>query len=1136
MPAFSMPARHDSHRRRARSAVVATLAVAITLVAAPTAALAAPIVLDVEFNPGSGYVNPTLRTGLDPTSLQPIENTIEFSSAATGFVSAWVDWNQDGVYSSAERVASSVPVATGGNTFSFTQGTQTSGIQTTVRIRFGADAASVSSPDTVDPSVETENFSVLVDRLVQSSTCTTTTTTYDAFTFGQPVLEAGNGGVGTRARYSNVSVAGGVAVDMIAEVTAGLMNISTAGMVGGFGHGSGGIFDIDDARWQIRGDATIKYSFVEAGTTTPVPVNSVFTVNDMDGFAGQFEIATFNLADLAGYAVSSTSAVTVNETATQVSFHGVGTQDGGIASRFQVTMEGITTFQVRWQGGLNSGFGFDGDGDLAINPACYDFGDAPDTYRTSLTADGPRHAVIPGLTLGTLVDFETDGEPSSDARGDDETGRADEDGVSGEITVVAGDETTVSVRATNTTGAAAILAGWIDLDGNGVFDAAELVSVAVPANSGTATYMLTFPAGITETDTFARFRLLPGGTSTIVPTGSATAGEVEDYPVAVVVRDLAVTKSSTFTADSRAGDSVVYSVTATNTGTSAYTDAAPAVIFDDLQAVLDDASYNNDAAAASSDGSATPDPAYLAPHHVSWAGPIAAGESVTITYSVTLRHTGDGELRNIAWQPTVPPEPGVIPPTPSCAPPTSEGADPETGEACATTEGLLPRLTITKTSNTDALPVTGGTVTYTVVVANAGPGSYTAAAPAVVTDDLSEVLDDATFGTILAPTSGASFDEATHRLRWEGELAAGASTEIRYTVSYTGAGDNILYNVACVPGTQTAPGAAACAQVQIPAAELTQWKSVDPAFGTTVRPGQVLTYTLHFQNSGQAPAIVDAEDVLTNVLDDATVTSAPSSSDPALDVTEIVDGRFGIAGTLDAGRTVTVSYEVTVKEGERGDDRLANFLVAPDTVPPAQCVPADPDRPDCTVNHVSDVTVTKSADPASGSSVVVGQDVRYTLTFRNLSTNPDSAAVGVDYTDHLVNVLDDAVLVAGPMSSDSDVTSILSGKTIRVSGAISAGETITVTYTVTVKPWTSQGDHTLTNVIALTGEEPVCATDSTLCTEHDVTPPRVPVTGGGLALTGGAVAWSVVGTAALLIVAGGVLLYLRRRNDSSHEA
>lgn len=73
-------------------------------------------------------------------------------------------------------------------------------------------------------------------------------------------------------------------------------------------------------------------------------------------------------------------------------------------------------------------------------------------------------------------------------------------------------------------------------------------------------------------------------------------------------------KTSTADEDSRPGDVVMYSVTATNTGPQDYTDSNPAVVFDDLSGVLDDAAYNGD---AESDFGAAP--SYVSPL-LSWSG------------------------------------------------------------------------------------------------------------------------------------------------------------------------------------------------------------------------------------------------------------------------------------------------------------------------------------------------------------------------------------------------------------------------------------------------------------------------------------------------------------------------------------
>ncbi|MFP3380461.1 hypothetical protein SB767_29515, partial [Bacillus sp. SIMBA_069] len=87
-----------------------------------------------------------------------------------------------------------------------------------------------------------------------------------------------------------------------------------------------------------------------------------------------------------------------------------------------------------------------------------------------------------------------------------------------------------------------------------------------------------------------------------------------------------VSKTSSPSGPVTPGTKVTYTVTVTNTGTAACTTASPASFTDDLTGVLDDATYDNDAT-----GGAT----YAAPT-LSWSGPLPVGQTVTVTYSVTV--------------------------------------------------------------------------------------------------------------------------------------------------------------------------------------------------------------------------------------------------------------------------------------------------------------------------------------------------------------------------------------------------------------------------------------------------------------------------------------------------------------------
>ncbi len=696
-------------------------------------------------------------------------------------------------------------------------------------------------------------------------------------------------------------------------------------------------------------------------------------------------------------------------------------------------------------------------------PVCADYGDAPDTYGTTAGADGARHGVAPGLTLGSEIDPEAEGQPSPLADGDDANGIADENALESAVALQPGaTAVTVPVTVTNARGAAATLFGWIDVDGSGTFDADEAASAPVPdgatsvdlefsglapAQDGTASYMrlrLTTDDLVDDAATAVDERAL----------GVAADGEVEDHAVTVLHRELSVAKSTTFTADSRAGDTVEYTVTVTNTGDAAYTDAAPAIVFDDLSGVLDDATFGTGPRAVASDGSDVPGAVRVGTQHVSWAGPLAVGAAVEITYSVTLTGAGDGVVRNVAWQPSTPPPAGEVPPTPTCA---VDGVDPETDEPCATTSGELPRLAVAKRSDVEDLPADGGVVTYEVTVTNPGPGDYTATTPASVRDDLSAVLDDATFNGIIAPASGVAFDADAQELTWSGPLAAGESVAIEYSVTYDErTGDNILYNVACVPAAQAAPGADDCASVRVPAAELAIEKSVDPADGSTVRAGQEVAYTLSFSSLGETPAAVASVDDLSDVLDDATfVEGSLVVSSTALSAT--LDGdALAITGEVPVDETITVSYRVRVDAfAEQADHVLANTVQNPD----GSC---DPEGCPGTENPIRHLSVDKSATPAE--DVLPGDTVEYTVTVTNDGAAAYTAEQPAVLADDMTDVLDDARFGGDAVAVASDGSDVaapaIEDGTLTWSGPLAVGASVTITYSVTV---TNLGDHDLVN-------------------------------------------------------------------------
>ncbi len=237
-------------------------------------------------------------------------------------------------------------------------------------------------------------------------------------------------------------------------------------------------------------------------------------------------------------------------------------------------------------------FGFGGTGeveDYVFRISGQDFGDLPDTgagvstgnYQTLLVNNGPRHNVIPGLNLGTLIDEETNGVPGALANGDDNDATDDEDAFAASITGTAGSLLSLpAFNVNNGTGSTAGVCAFFDGNRDGDFaDANERVFATVPAANGS----VSLPPGLIPLAAsgnganYLRLRLSSDYTGIAncdadlgvgIPNGGATDnGEVEDYPVTIAATtDIAVDKEdsqSTY----NPGESLNYIITIFNNGT-----------------------------------------------------------------------------------------------------------------------------------------------------------------------------------------------------------------------------------------------------------------------------------------------------------------------------------------------------------------------------------------------------------------------------------------------------------------------------------------------------------------------------------------------------------------------------------------
>ncbi len=159
----------------------------------------------------------------------------------------------------------------------------------------------------------------------------------------------------------------------------------------------------------------------------------------------------------------------------------------------------------------------------------YDFGDLPNPYKTTEADGGPQHVILPANnpTLGSVVDAETDGQPETNALGDDNTDVDDEDGVSLPSTLVAGQTYSIDCTVSNAS-ATTVVSAWFDWNGDGDFaDADEQVLDNAPAASA-CPFDVTVPLDVAD-QVGVRFRVANEPLAS--PDGLANSGEVEDYLV-----------------------------------------------------------------------------------------------------------------------------------------------------------------------------------------------------------------------------------------------------------------------------------------------------------------------------------------------------------------------------------------------------------------------------------------------------------------------------------------------------------------------------------------------------------------------------------------------------------------------------
>ncbi|MCW2935594.1 MAG: hypothetical protein JWM19_6556, partial [Actinomycetia bacterium] len=332
-----------------------------------------------------------------------------------------------------------------------------------------------------------------------------------------------------------------------------------------------------------------------------------------------------------------------------------------------------------------------------------------------------------------------------------------------------------------------------------------------------------------------------------------------------------------------------YTITITNTAATAYSGVTYTV---PLSHVLDDATYNGDAAATSGAVS-------FASPNLAWTGSLAAGAAATVTFSVTVNNpfTGNGTLSFTVTSAT-----------------TGTNCLAGSTDSRCTVSVPVSALTIAQATSVSAA-APGAVVGYTITVTNSGLVAYSGA---TFTDPLAGVLGNAAYNGNAAATAG-SVSYSSPNLTWTGNLAAGATATITFsvTVNNPDAGSKILAST-ITSATSGANCFAGSTDARCTATVTVQGLTITSTANTaSATPGTAVQYTITVANSGQSSYTgASITDSLAGVLDDAAYNGDAAATVGSVSYTS---PNLTWTGNLAPGATATITFSATVNNPDTGD-------------------------------------------------------------------------------------------------------------------------------------------------------------------------------------------------------------------------
>jgi uncharacterized repeat protein (TIGR01451 family) len=506
-----------------------------------------------------------------------------------------------------------------------------------------------------------------------------------------------------------------------------------------------------------------------------------------------------------------------------------------------------------------------------------DFGDAPAPYPTMLAANGARHGLRSDLFLGATADAEPDGQPNAGATGDDTDGNNDADGVSfasyeGALpALVPGASNTLDVFL-NSGGDSCWLNAWIDFNGNGSWaDAGEQIFTNQPLSSGANNGLpYAVPAGAGIGTTYSRFRC--STTASLLPTGEAPDGEVEDYQVLIAQSSISVTKTASPTSLAEPGGSVTFTVTINNTGNTSV----------DITSLTDDLHGDLNGQGTCSVPQTIP---VSGSYQCSFSATVSGTPGDIETDTVTASGTGVG------------------------------GSVSDSDSATVTITDPPPTISVTKTASPTTVPEPGASVSFTVRVDNTGS---TSAELTSLSDDLHGDLNGQGDCSLPQTIAISGFYQCSFSATVSGE--AGDSETDTVTASVTGPG-----------GSGSAMGSATVTVTdELPTISVT--KTASPT--SIEEPGGTITFTVRVDNTGTAESVILTS--LTDDIHSDLNGQGDCSLPQTIAVAGFYECSFdaSVTGVAGASETDTVTATAEDNEGNPVSDQDSATVNIIDPTPP----------------------------------------------------------------------------------------------------------------------------------------------------------------------------------------------------------